>query len=248
MGSNRLPGKVLMRINKQTILEFVISQLKNSKYIEKIVIATTTLSEDDVIVKLAKKLNIDYFRGNPKNVLDRYYKCAQQFSIDLIVRITSDNPLIDPTIVDSSIQTFNKNSYDYVTNCRQRTFPYGVEVEVFTFNVLERSWINAKKPSELEHVTPYIYNNSEKFKIYDLKNDIDLSNLRWTVDHKNDLELVQLLVKKIEKRPILMTDILELFSNEPDLININKNNIPNEGFLKSIKEDENYFKSINNNQ
>ena len=247
MGSNRLPGKVLMKIDEKTILEYVLNQLSSCTLLDEIIVNTTTLSEDTQIVECAKKMNVNFFRGSEKNVLDRYYQCAKNFSIDIIVRITSDNPLIDPNIVDDAIKIFKENSYDYVTNCRQRTFPYGTEVEVFTFKALEQCWKNAKKPSELEHVTPYIYNNSDKFIIHDLLNAKNLSNLRWTVDRANDLELVRILASKIQKRPILMKDILKIFSKEPNLENINKNNIPNEGFLKSLKEDKDFLKSKNSN-
>ena len=248
MGSSRLAGKVLMKIDEKVVLEYVLEQLKFCNFIDKLIVATTKLPEDDEVVECVKNMNVDFFRGSEKNVLDRYYQCAKKFPMDIIVRITADNPLIDPFLVDLSIKTFLEQSVDYVTNCRKRTFPYGTEVEVLNFNILEHCWKNSKKPSELEHVTPYIYNNEKKFKIFNLLNNKDLSHFRWTVDHKNDLKLVKELVSKIQKRPILMKDILEIFSKEPDLKNINKKNIPDEGFLKSLKEDEDYFRSKNSDQ
>ncbi len=244
MGSSRLPGKTLMKLeNKNTVLDYVISQLSYNKLIDKIVIATTDLKEDNVIENFVKNLDMDIFRGNSNDVLDRYYQCAKKFSIDTVVRITADNPLIDPTIVDDLINFFTSNSYDYLTNSHVRTFPYGTEVEIFSFKALEKAWKNAKKPSEREHVTSYLYNNPNNFKIFNVEHSKNISNLRWTIDRKNDLSLVKLIISKIKKRPILMNDILNLFSKEPELFEINRNHILNEGYQKSLKEDEEYLKS-----
>ena len=243
MGSTRLPGKTLLKIdNEYTVLDSVINQLSFSKLIDKIVIATTNLPSDNIIEDFVKNSNLEIFRGNSKNVLDRYFQCAKFFSFDIIIRITADNPLIDPTIIDNLINFFNLHSYDYLTNSNVRTFPYGTEVEIFTFNALEKAWNNAKKPSEREHVTPYFYNNPDLFKIFNVENPTNTSNLRWTIDRQNDLILVKTIISKIKKRPILMTDILELFSREPKLFEINKYHILNEGYEKSLKEDEVYLK------
>jgi|SaaInlStandDraft_6_1057023.scaffolds.fasta_scaffold07614_2 spore coat polysaccharide biosynthesis protein SpsF len=243
MGSTRLPGKVMKKIDEENpVLYYVLKQLQFSTLLEKMVVATTILDEDDVIENYVKNMGIDVFRGNTNDVLDRYFECAKKFSIDIIIRITADNPLIDPIMVDDMIKKFTTNSYDYLTNAHVRTFPYGTEVEIFTFEALERAWKNAKKPSEQEHVTPYFYNNPNHFKIFNIENSTNTSNLRWTIDRQNDLILVKLIVSKIKKRPILMTDILELFSREPKLFEINKYHILNEGYEKSLKEDEVYLK------
>jgi len=244
MKSTRLPGKTLLKIDtKNTVLDFVINQLSCSKQIEKIVIATTNLESDDIIENFVKKLNLQIFRGNSNNVLDRYFQCAKYFSFDIIVRITADNPLIDPNIVDDVITEFLTNSLDYITNTTPRTYPHGTEVEVFSFAALEKAWKNAEKPSEKEHVTPYFHNYKNKFKTSNVKYGENISNLRWTIDQKNDLILVRSIISKINKRPILLTDILELLSNEPKLLEINKNQPKDEGYLKSLKEDEEYLKS-----
>lgn len=223
MGSTRLSGKVMMNIdNKNPLLYYVITQLQHCKLLDKIIVATTTLKEDDVIADYVKHMGIDCFRGSPQNVLDRYYQCAKKFLICLIVRITADNPLIDPTIVDMAIEKFNSDSYDYATNTIPRTFPYGTEVEVFSIKSLKKIWNEAKKPSEREHVTPYFYNNPSKFNILNIKYSQNISYLRWTVDRYNDLKLVRLITSKIKKRPILMTDIISLLSKEPQLTEINR--------------------------
>jgi spore coat polysaccharide biosynthesis protein SpsF len=244
MGSVRLPNKVLMAIDQKTsVLSSVINQLKFSKKLEKILVATTSNVEDDKIEEAVKRLGIECFRGNEKNVLDRYYQCAKNFSITTVVRITCDCPLIDPYILDHIVEQFFSGDYDYASNTITRTFPDGIDVEVFSLSALEKSWKNAKLPSEKEHVTSFIKNNSDLFNLKDVKNNEDLSNLRWTVDEKEDLDLVKEIFKKIPKNPILMNNILKLFSQEPDLIKINSHIIPNEGMIKSLNEDKEFLKS-----
>ncbi len=240
MESSRLPGKVMRKPDgKNPIVYYVIKQLQNCKLLDDVVIATTNRPEDDVLDHFVKDMGISLFRGSPHDVLDRYYQCAKEFSFTDIVRITSDNPLIDPTIVDLVISKYLEGNFDYVTNCHPRTFPQGTETEVFSFRTLETVWENAKNPSEREHVTPYIYNNPNKFKIFNVDYSENLSHLRWTVDRENDFNLVQSLVMKIKKRPILMNDILELFEQQPDLKKINADYIMNEGYLQSLKDEKN---------
>ena len=240
MGSSRLPEKVLAKIdNKNPLLHFVLEQLKFSKFLDKIVVATTNLNEDNAIVKFLENQNIEFFRGSSDDVLDRYYQCAKKFSFLTIVRVTSDNPLIDPIIVDKVIAKFQSDKFDYVSNTINRTYPYGTEVEAFSFKTLKIIWKNSKKPSEREHVTPYIYNNFEKFQTYNVENPKNLSHFRWTVDRENDLQLVKLIISKITKRPILMNDVLELIKKDKKLIEINKNNVSNEGYLKSLNDEKN---------
>lgn len=240
MDSSRLPGKVMMKPDgKNPIVYYVIKQLQNCKLLDEVVIATTNLPEDDVLADFVKDMGISLFRGSSNDVLDRYYQCAKEFSFSDIVRITSDNPLIDPTIMDSVIGKYLEGDFDYVTNCHPRTFPQGTETEVFSFKTLETTWKNAKKKSEREHVTPFIYYNPDKFRILNVSNEKNLAHLRWTVDKKNDFDLVSNIVSKIKKQPILMKDILKLFEQEPELTKINEDYVLNEGYLKSLKQDEN---------
>tara|TARA_B100000029_G_scaffold47115_2_gene43275 strand:+ start:880 stop:1647 length:768 start_codon:yes stop_codon:yes gene_type:complete len=243
MGSSRLPGKTLMKLDTNySTLDYVINQLKHSKFIEKIIVATTKLAQDDIIEKTLETKKIDCFRGSPEDVLDRYYECAKQFRINKIVRITADCPLIDPILVDQVIQKFESEECDYATNTLIRTFPIGTDVEIFSFKTLEKTWMTATLPSEREHVTPFVRKKESKFNIINIKNDMDLSNLRWTLDRKEDLELITKIISKINKNPILMSDILDLFSSEPELKKINMNIDQNEGMLKSLKNDEKFRK------
>ena len=244
MGSSRLLGKVMMDVEKdKPVLYYVINQLRYCKLINKLVVATTTLAEDEKIVKYCNDLGADSYRGSAQNVLDRYYQCAKKFSISTIVRIPSDKPLIDPEIVDSIIDKFRVKSYDYVINFLPSTFPSGTEVEVFSFEALETAWKNAELPSEKEHVTSYFSNHQEKFKIFNVTLPEDLSRYRWAVDRMEDLTLVRNVASRIKKRPILMKDIIELFKKEPQLVDINKNVNREEGDIKSLKEDEEFLKS-----
>jgi len=243
MGSSRLPGKTLMKLNQNnTVLDFVVNQLSFSTLIDKIIIATTDLEQDDVIEQTAKNLEIQCFRGNSDDVLDRYYNCAKEFEIDNIVRITSDCPLIDPEIIDEVIRKYKSENYDYFTNTLIRTYPIGTDVEIFSFEILEKTWYNATLPSEREHVTPFIRNKKMNFRIGNLENKKKLDHLRWTLDRQKDLDLIREIITKINKNPILMNDILDLFSTEPQLIKINENISQDEGIIKSLKKDEEFSK------
>ena len=243
MSSTRLPGKVMKKVdNENTILDCVINQLQSSKEIKNLVIATTEQKEDDVIVEFLQKRKVKYFRGSKQDVLDRYYQCAKKFGFSEIIRITSDNPLIDYEIVDMVVKHFKFNNYDYIAtdlplNTFHRTYPSGYSVEVFTFSALENAWKNAKLLSEREHVTPYFYKNKEIFRQTSIKNSEDLSRFRCTVDTKYDLELIQKIYSNIKKRPILLSDVIKLFKANPQLAKINAN-VKTGGYLRSLEEDK----------
>jgi len=243
MGSTRLPGKVLKKVDEDnSSLFYTINQLRESKYLEKIIIATTTNPEDNQIVEFCEKMNVDVFRGDPDDVLSRYYECAKSFSLSSILRVTADCTLIDPKIVDQGIFKFLENKYDYVTNTFPRSFPDGNETEIFSFTTLEQCHKNAVLPSEREHVTPYIRNNKDSFKINNFSHSENLSHLRWTLDYDVDLRLIREIISRINTRPIHMDDILELLKIEPNLKKINQDHKPNEGYIRSLKEDEEFIK------
>lgn len=244
LGSTRLPKKVIQLIDEKfSILDYVINQSMESKYIEKIVIATTDLDEDNTIVQIANMKKIGSFCGNSDDVLDRYYQCAKFFSFSIIVRITSDCPLVDPNIIDDVIEIYQNNSYDYVSNVHPLTFPVGIAIEIFSFKALENAWKNAKLPSEREHVTPYLYNHKEKFKIKNFEYSKNLSSIRVTVDHQKDLELIRKIASKINSRPILLSDILDLYYKDPKMFELNQEYDVNEGYLKSLENDKTFLKS-----
>ncbi len=241
MGSSRLPGKIMKKINGDTpMLKFQLDQLEFSKNIDQIIIATTTLEPDNLIVDFCKKNNLECFRGESKDVLDRYYRCAKKFKLSIIVRITSDNPLIDPTIVDHVISRFIDSDYDYMSTLVKKS-PLGFTVEVFTFQAIERAWREAKLPSEHEHVTPYFYNNPDKFKIESVSQEKDLSHIRCTVDTEYDFKLIEKIISKIKTRPIHLDHILDLFSKDTNLLEINKH-VKHDGYARSLKEDQEFLK------
>ncbi len=234
-GSSRLPAKVMMKADdKSLMIDYVINQLKHSKLHDDIVIATTNLQRDDVIFNHVSNQNISCFRGDEKNVLERHYQCAKKYAFSTIVRIPSDKPLIDPTIVDSVIEKFSSNKFDYVANFGvikknnelvvNSTYPSGTEVEMFSFEALEIAWKNAITSEEREHVTPYIYLHPEKFKIHTMNLLKDFSDFRWALDYENDMKLIREIISRIKNRPILMNDIISLLENNPKLKEINRIN------------------------
>jgi len=240
MGSTRLPGKVLQTILEKTVLEHIVERLGCSTLVDKIIVATTKERTDDEIEHLCNRINITCFRGSQDDVLDRFYRAALMFSTDIIVRITADDPLKDPEIVDKAIQIMLENDYDYVSNTIEPTYPEGIDVEVFTFAALKKAHQEARRASEREHVTPYIWKNPDKFKIYNFKNGEDFSSLRWTLDTEDDLIFIRKVYAALYKEGqiFLMKDILELIKKEPTFSLINKGHERNEGYNKSMLQEE----------
>jgi spore coat polysaccharide biosynthesis protein SpsF len=223
MCSTRLPGKVMKDISGKPMLWHVIYRVKYSKLINKIVVATSTNKEDDIIENFCKENRILFYRGDEEDVLKRYYEAAKIYNGNKIVRITSDCPLIDPEIVDIVIKEHLKDEVDYTSNTIERTFPRGLDTEVFNFEALERANEMAKEKYQREHVTIFIYENPHLFKIKNVRNFKDLSHLRWTVDEERDLIFVREIYKRLYKGNIFfMRDILEVLEKEIDLKKINE--------------------------
>jgi spore coat polysaccharide biosynthesis protein SpsF len=225
MGSTRLPGKVLKPVLDKPLLFYLTERLARVKEADSFVILTSTKHEDDVIVAFCEKNEIPYFRGPEEDVLARYYHAALARHPDAIVRITADCPLIDPKSVDDVISTY-KNEYpkwDYVSNSLQRTFPRGLDTELFSFDALEFAAKNAIDPSEREHVTMYMYNHPERFRLKNVASPINLSQHRWTVDTIEDFELIKLLIQELypNKPYFQLQDILEVLKQHPEWQKIN---------------------------
>ncbi|MEW5766975.1 MAG: aminotransferase class III-fold pyridoxal phosphate-dependent enzyme [bacterium] len=238
MGSTRLPGKIMKEIVGKPLLEHLVSRLKGSRLLDKIIVATTSLKEDEIVVELAEAIGIDAFAGSEADVLDRYYQAARKYRLDTVVRITGDCPLIDPKVVDKVIRHFKSDNFDYVSNVFKYTYPDGLDTEVFSFEALERAWREASQPSEREHVTPYIRKHPELFKLSNVENDINLFGMRWCVDEEKDLEFVREVYKNLyrEGKIFYMEDILKLLKICPGLSQINEGIIRNEGYYKSLLE------------
>ncbi len=222
MGSTRLPGKVLKDIHGRTMLARVVRRSMRSALIDKVVVATTRNKVDDVIVTECESLGVSSFRGSEEDVLDRYYEAAKTFSADIVVRITSDCPLIDPEIIDRIVHVFLDRSPDYASNTIESTYPRGLDVEVFTYGALESAWREASEDFQHVHVTPYIYQHPDRFKILSVTCDENCSNYRWTVDTKEDLDLIRAIYAKIDKDDdFSWRDVLELLKIEPNIAEIN---------------------------
>ena len=227
VGSTRLPRKVLKTICGKTILEHDIDRLRRVKNIDKIIIATTVQDRDIEIVKEADRLGVKYFRGSEDDVLSRYYLAAKANDADIVVRVTSDCPLLDSRVTEMTISYLldNLDKYDYVSNTLEPTFPRGLDIEAFTFESIEKAYNAAKLPREREHVTPYIYTNKDKFRLGCFKNKVNYSSLRWTLDTKEDFEFISVIYDRLYKTNpnFNMEDIIKLLDAEPELIKINEN-------------------------
>lgn len=238
MGSSRLPGKVLMDIAGKPMLWHVVNRVKHAKKLDDVVVATTTLKEDKKILDWASSIGIKSYAGSEKDVLDRYYQAAKKYEADIVVRITADCPLIDPKVIDEIVGFFLNNDFDYASNTIKPTYPDGLDTEVFSFNSLQKAWEEAKLASEREHVTPYIKKNDNLFKTKNFENNVDFSDMRWTVDEKCDLEFIREIYGRLYKnnRIFFMEDVVNLLKKYPEMI-INKGIVRDEGYLKSIKQD-----------
>lgn len=228
VGSTRLPGKILKEICGKTILHHEIDRLKKCKEIDEIVIATTDKEDDDKIVNEAKKLSVKYFRGSENDVLSRFYYSAKENNADIIVRVTSDCPCIDFEILDKMLiyfkDKYKEKQVDYLSNTIKRTYPRGYDIEIFTFSALEKSYINAEKEYEREHVTPYIYDKTNNFlKLY-FENKEDYSNYRVTLDTIEDFIVIKNIFENLYyKNPYFkLNDVVQYLNNNLHIVDINK--------------------------
>jgi spore coat polysaccharide biosynthesis protein SpsF len=238
--SVRLPGKVLLKILNKTLLWYLIERLKLVKTPNKIIIATASSKSNQPIINFAKENGIDYFVGSEDDVLDRYYKTAKYFEGEIIVRITGDCPLMDPSIIDRGLEIYLNGDYDYVSNVDPPTFPDGFDVEIFSFEALEKAWKESKMKSQREHVTPYIRENKEKFTQKNFKNNKNLENIRLTVDTKEDFILISKVIENFHNswNYFNLEDVIMFLKKNPDLLRINAQYERNEGYLKSLREDQ----------
>ena len=212
MGSTRLPGKVLMEIQGKTILEHIVERLNKSKLIDQIVIATSDKKDDVKIVDFAKNIGIDYFQGSEQDVLDRYLQAAKIFEADIIIRVTADNPLTDPYIIDTMLEEHIKKCSDYTFI---KGLPVGICAEVFSMDSLKKSNLLGKEPHHREHVNEFILENPGLFNINLLKASPDMfrPNLRLTVDTRDDFKTMEWIFKKLYRDNCLIStiDVIELF-------------------------------------
>jgi spore coat polysaccharide biosynthesis protein SpsF len=258
MAASRLPGKVLREIGEKPMLAWVVERTRRASTISEVVVATTIDASDDPVFEFCKQRGYRVGRGMIHDVLDRYYQTAKQFQADVVVRITADCPLIDPNLIDEAVRLLlsgtgaldlrkrlSATRFDFVANRLPppwgRTYPIGLDVEVVTFDALERAWRTAILRHQREHVTPFLYEGTpvEQLKysvpntpfssamtpdgqhIALLHHTPDYGNLRWTVDTSEDLELVRNIVSNFQDDTFNWQDVLELVQNQPELSQIN---------------------------
>lgn len=248
MGSTRLPGKVMMNLSGKPVLWHVVNRVAEATHVDYVIIATTTNKEDDRIENFSIDNNIAIFRGSSNDVLKRYADTARMIhesthNLKLIVRITSDCPLIDPDIIDQIIIKMKNSDYDYVSNTLEPTFPDGLDVEVCTLSALFDADLKAQLPSEREHVTPYL-KTSSYIRRFNVKNSINLSSMRWVLDQEEDYKFINEMYKYLynPKKLFKTKDILELLENRPDIIHGNNSIYRDEGYKKSLIEDAEYLR------
>lgn len=245
--STRLPQKVLKHLpynSITTVLEQVIRRAKKCRIVNDVIVATTTDEEDNQIVKIAENIGIGYFRGSRDDVLSRYYFAAKMAKADIVVRITSDCPCIDPKVIDRLITHHINGGFHYSSNTIKRTFPHGLDAEVFNFDVLEEAHFNANKPFEREHVCPYMYTtNKDRFKLgfIEAKKEEYAPDIRITLDTEEDYALLCAVFDYLYDKDNFfnVVDIVKLFEAKPWLKLINKKIVQKKTFTdvnEEIKE------------
>lgn len=239
MGSTRLPGKVLKPLAGKPMLWHVLRRALAAKKIDEVVLATTTAPEDRALEPVAHALGVRVVFGHPTDVLDRYYQAARASGAEAVARVTADCPFLDAGVVDACVELFQRSGKAYASNAIKRTFPDGLDVEVFSFAALEAAWKEASLASEREHVTPFIWKNPGRFPAAELVRETDLSALRWCVDNPEDLALAQAVCAELGRDGRLFGyhELLQFIEKRPDLAALNAGINCNEGYEKSLKED-----------
>lgn len=220
LSSSRLPGKVLKELCGKPVLKHVLDRLECCSMVNSVVVATTRDESDEALVQWCEEQNIDYYRGEREDVLSRFYECAIEYDADNIVRVTSDNPLVDPSIVDSTIELFIEKGADYGSNSLKKTFPHGLDVEVLTFEALEESHREATEYYEREHVTQFIRHRPQRYHLCNLESDGDWNDIRVTLDEDVDLQLIKLLIRLLGEN-VDFYALKKLFSEYPALTRVN---------------------------
>jgi len=225
MGSTRLPHKTMTKIDGKPFLEHVIKSIRLSKKLDKIVIATSNNQKDDVIEKFAIKNKIPFFRGSEEDVLDRIYKATKKYDVDFIVRLCADNLFLNFQVMDEMIDLALKEKYDYVNDVYGHPTPNGIVSEVLSVKALETMWKNATEKHQREHITQYILENQNKFKIknFDIPEWLQRNDMKLALDTKKDLELLKILYFKFYKNKdsYNLKEIIEFLDKNPEIKNIN---------------------------
>jgi spore coat polysaccharide biosynthesis protein SpsF len=226
MTSTRLPGKVLKPVLDKPLLQYHLEQLQRVQLADRIIVATTINATDNPIIEWCDRLAIAYYRGSENDVLSRYYHAAKTYQIDPIIRVTSDCPLIDPEIVDCLIQNYldRQPPVDYLSNCLERTYPRGMDAEIFSFKSLKEAFQEATAQPDREHVTPFIYRQPQRYRIAHLKDKEDNSHHRWTVDTPEDFQLIKKIIisLSLETQDFSLKNYLNSIEKHPEWSKINQ--------------------------
>ncbi|NRF93664.1 glycosyltransferase family protein [Paenibacillus frigoriresistens] len=225
MGSTRLPGKVLLKLIDKSVLAHVVDRCKSIPLVNDVIIATSTEPADNEIENEAKQIGVSCYRGSETDVLSRYYEAARLYGLDVVVRVTSDCPLLDPELSNDVIKMYIDTECDYCTNTLERCYPRGLDIEVFSYEALEQAATQAASTFECEHVTPYLYGHPDQFKLISFKDTfVDNSRYRWTLDTPEDWELIQKIYQKLYVPQEIFTwkQALLLMEQYPELPEINE--------------------------
>ena len=237
LSSTRLPKKVLKPLNNDlNILDLLIKRISTCNFIDKIIIATSTNEIDKELIEFSKHKKINFFAGSEDNVLSRFYECATKFNLDTIIRVTADDPFKDPLVIEDVYNTYLDESCDYASNTLKPSYPEGIDVEIFNYTSLSMANRDATLLSEREHVTPYIWKNSDIFKLKNIKANKDYSKIRLTVDYEEDFYLAQKILNHFYPDTLFGYESIVEYLNS---IKIDYNIERNEGYKKSLKEDLN---------
>jgi spore coat polysaccharide biosynthesis protein SpsF len=225
MTSTRLPGKILLPVLGRPLLSYQVERLRRVRGVDAIVIATTVNVTDEPVVAFCEAEGLPCVRGSELDVLGRFHDALLRHSPQVVVRITSDCPLLDPDVVEAVLREFHApGGCDYASNMIQPTFPYGMAVEVMTAAALAEAHARAREPAEREHVTPYLYWRPQRFRLRSVTMSPDLSHHRWTVDTPEDFELVKRLIESLYPRnpDFRMNDVLALLRERPEWVELNR--------------------------
>lgn len=219
MGSTRLPGKSMKPVLGKPLLGYLLERLKRCQKADAVVVATTTLAEDDPIAETARKMGVQVVRGSSEDLVARYLQAAHEHHADVVVRVTGDCPLIDPAWIDRLIAQFvEAKDLDYLSNTIERSFPRGMDIEVFRIKSLEETDRLAIQSSDREHVTLFMYRHPEQFRLKNVRFTEDQSHHRWTVDTAEDFQLIEHLLSTLYpvNEEFSLEDLLALIKLHPD--------------------------------
>ena len=224
MGSTRLPGKTLLEVAGKPLLGHMLERLARGRALGLIVVATSKSEKDDAIEAFCREQEVECFRGSEEDVLERYYKCAKKFGFDVVVRLTGDCPLADPKTIGRAVEKFLLGKFDYLSNVAVRSFPRGLDVEVFSFGALEKAHRQARKAFDREHVTHFIYGDPKKFKIGNINAELSLfrPELRLCVDTKEDVPLIEAIFSRFGST-VSVEKAIEFIGQNPKMAALSRN-------------------------